>query len=106
MFRNIHLCALSGGMGRFNIENSEFYLNTAGGEGGGAVLKLGDDLNETTLTITGCIFGWNSVEGEEGALGGAVAAKAGAVNVYSTTFQENRGELHTDLLSTVEESVV
>ena len=59
---------------------------------------LGSPQDSTkTLTITGCIFGWNSVEGGGDALGGAVVANGGVVNVHNTTFRENRGEAHTEI---------
>ena len=61
---------------------------------------LGDPQDPTkTLTITGCIFGWNSVEGGGEALGGAVVANGGVVNVHNTTFRKNRGEVHTEMLN-------
>ncbi len=49
-----------------------------------------------TLTITGCVFGWNSVEGEGEGFGGAVVATGGVVNVHNTVFQDNRGEYRVE----------
>lgn len=48
---------------------------------------------DKTLTITGCVFGWNSVEGEGEGFGGAVVANGGVVYIHNTVFQGNRGEL-------------
>ena len=47
MLGDIHLRNVSGGLGRYYVEDCEFYSNTAGDDGGGAVFLLGDGLNET-----------------------------------------------------------
>lgn len=47
-----------------------------------------------TLNVTGCTFLGNSVNLEdEDLIGGAIAARGGAVNVIGTLFQENNGRL-------------